>query len=264
MKTKRFLAQHFLVSKMIKEKIIDTVRPFLSQANSILEIGPGRGAITEGLSSLDKPLIVIEKDKKFVERLPEKYKGITVIEDDAAEFNLDKIEAEMLPTVIVGNLPYYAATDIILNILSSPSKFISAHFMVQHEVSLKFSTKMGEEYYSKYSIWSKAFFKTKVDFKVGKSSFMPPPKVLSAFMTFTPLKQALVDEKDSRDFYRFCSKLFLHPRKKFISNCEEKDKALAESLMTKYGIREDERPVNIPMELCAELFEMIGKRQGGG
>lgn len=251
------MGQHFLVSEKIRGMIIETVSKDLSGAASILEIGPGRGAITEGLSGLGKPLILIEKDPKLAGRLGEQYPQASVVEADAAEFDIASLDPGLLPVSIVGNLPYYAATDIMLNLLSAPSKISAAHFMVQHEVALKFSSDVGEEYYSKYSIWTKAFYKTKVDFKVAPRSFSPPPKVLSAVMTFTPFKEPLVDEKESREFYRFCSRMFLHPRKKFISNFEGEERDRAEAALKRRDIKEDARPGTIPAEIVRELFGIL-------
>jgi len=244
---------------MIRGKTLETVSKDVPGANSILEIGPGRGAITEGLSKLGKPLAVVEKDIKFVEKMKEKYPAIAVIEADAAEFDIGSLDLSMLPVSVVGNLPYYAATDIILNLLSAPSKITAAHFMVQHEVALKFSSDAGDEYYSKYSIWAKAFYKTKVDFKVAPRSFSPPPKVLSAVMTFKPLKEPLVEEKDSREFYRFCSRMFLHPRKKLVSSFEGVEKELALTLLHGSGLKEDSRPGEISAEIFARLFAAVHK-----
>lgn len=261
MKTKRFMGQHFLVSEMIRGKILETVSKEIAGANSILEIGPGRGAITEGLSKLGKPLAVVEKDVKFVERMKEKYPAIAVIEADAAEFDIASLDPEMLPVSVVGNLPYYAATDIILNLLSAPSKISAAHFMVQHEVALKFSSDVGDEYYSKYSIWTKAFCKTKVDFKVAPRSFSPPPKVLSAVMTFKPLREPLVNEKDCREFYRFCSKMFLHPRKKLVSNFEGNEKQIALKIMAENCVKEEARPGAIPAGIFNQLFGILHERK---
>jgi 16S rRNA (adenine1518-N6/adenine1519-N6)-dimethyltransferase len=241
--------------------ILETIKDHLLPAESILEIGPGRGSITEGLSGLGKPLFAVEKDKKYVERMAEKFEQITVIEADAADFDLSTLDQKMLPAMIAGNLPYYAATDIILNLLSVPSGISSAHFMVQHEVAMKFSSDAGDEFYSKYGIWAKTFYEVKYDFKVSRKAFKPPPKVLSAFMTFKPLIDPLIDEANSREFYRFCSRLFLHPRKKFISNLDGESKAVAESLMNQRGIREDERPANIPMQIFVELFRQIGEKK---
>ena len=137
MKTKRFMGQHFLISEKIRGMIIDTVSKELSGAASILEIGPGRGAITEGLSGLGRPLILVEKDPKLAGRLGEQYPQASVVEADAAEFDITSLDPALLPVSVVGNLPYYAATDIMLNLLSAPSKIRAAHFMVQHEVAQK-------------------------------------------------------------------------------------------------------------------------------
>ncbi len=260
MKTKRFMGQHFLVSEKIRGMILETVSKDVVGANSILEIGPGRGAITEGISKLDKPLLVVEKDIKFVDKMKEKYPAIAVIEADAAEFDISSLDPALLPVSVVGNLPYYAATDIILNLLSAPSKIRAAHFMVQHEVALKFSSDVGDEYYSKYSIWTKAFYKTRIDFKVAPRSFNPPPKVLSAVMTFTPLKEFFVDENDSREFYRFCSKMFLHPRKKFLSNFEGEQRQVALKILAGHDIKEDARPGTVPAGICKTLFGFLHER----
>lgn len=243
-----------MVSEAIKEKINGVLKEHDKSARSALEIGPGNGAITDMVLDLGLPVTAIEKDESLAEGLGEKFKKLEVLSADAEEFDLSKIDAEMLPTMIVGNLPYYAATDIILNVLSLPSKISSAHFMVQREVALKFGSDAGEEYYSKYSVWAKAFYGVRIEFNVKQGAFSPPPKVLSAFISFIPLKAPLIDEEESAAFFKFCKEMFIHPRKKFLSNFEGEGRTVAEAFLEKYGVKKGARPAEISHECFAGLF----------
>lgn len=217
MKNKRFLGQHFLISKIIKEKICDIVNEYLHLCNSLLEIGSGDGAITESLLKFNKPLFAIEKDPNLVKILKEKYRNLILFKEDARTFNLDQIDKKFFPIQVVGNLPYYAATEIILNILFHPSKISSSHFTVQKEVAKKFSSKTNEEYYSKYSVWTAVFYETKKEFDIKSGAFSPPPKVLSSFITFIPREEGILREKDAAKFFNFVENIFIHQRKKVLS-----------------------------------------------
>ncbi|MCX7829481.1 MAG: 16S rRNA (adenine(1518)-N(6)/adenine(1519)-N(6))-dimethyltransferase RsmA [Acidobacteria bacterium] len=221
MKNKRFLGQHFLISTKIKEKILSIIKRYLPMCNSILEIGPGEGAITEFLAHLNKPLFAVEKDSRLIRQLKEKNQEITLFEEDARIFKIETIEEKFFPVMVVGNLPYYAGTEIILNLLSNPSKISSAHFTIQKEVAMKFSSKVSEEYYSKYSVWADAFYDTKIDFHIGKGAFSPPPKVVSSFLTFVPKKDFSLSEFDSLVFFDFVQRIFHYPRKTFLSNLQK-------------------------------------------
>lgn len=221
MKNKRFLGQHFLISKKIKDKICDTVSGYLHLCKSILEIGPGDGALTEYLLKFNKPLFAIEKDPNLVKILKEKYRNLILFEEDARTFNLDHIDKKFFPIQIVGNLPYYAATEIILNFLFHPSKISSSHFTVQKEVAKKFSSKTNEEYYSKYSVWTNLFYETKKEFDIKSGAFSPPPKVLSSFITFIPREEGILREKDAVNFFNFVENIFIHQRKKVFSNLSQ-------------------------------------------
>ncbi|GEM_PF-352853 len=252
MKNKRFLGQHFLNSEKIKYKILDTVKKYERYCNSILEIGPGDGAITEELLCLNKPVFAVEKDKNLSLLLKKKYSNLNLFECDARSFEMSKIGSNFLPVLLIGNLPYYASTDIILNLLSNHSKISSAHFTIQKEVALKFSSPAGEKYYSKYSVWAEIFYNTLIEFEIKRGAFSPPPKVLSSFITFIPEKQPCITEFDSLSFFLFVEKLFQHPRKKI------------KTLFEKFGINNklvdfdrsilDSRAKELPASIFAQLF----------
>lgn len=255
MKNKRFLGQHFLNSEKIKYKILGTIEKYEMLCNSILEIGPGKGAITEKLINLNKPVFAVEKDNNLSLLLKKKYSKLTLFECDARSFEISKIESNNLPVLVIGNLPYYAAKDIILNLLSNPSKISSAHFTLQKEVALKFSSSVGEKYYSKYSIWANTFYNTIIEFEIKRGAFSPPPKVLSSFMTFVPKIHPALIETESLKFFSFLEKVFWHKRKKFISNLQNLGIKGDEDFLS--TISKDLRPTEITPQYFISAYKSI-------
>ena len=156
---KKKLGQHFLKDEVIISKIIDSFN--LSYGDTLVEIGPGNGALTDKIINLVKKLILIEYDEKFFDLLKNKYthSNIEIYNADARIFDYLKIIDKDKPYIIIGNLPYYASNPIIRNILKSshtPEKMI---FMVQKEVAEQICAKEG--YYSFLSAYINIFANAK-------------------------------------------------------------------------------------------------------
>lgn len=244
-----------MISQNVKEKIFETVNRYALRCKSILEIGPGKGAITEPLLRLDKPVFAVEKDNLLSIKLKEKYNNLTLLEEDARSFSLDSIKKNFYPIMLVGNLPYYAATDIILNLLSNPSKISSAHFTIQKEVALKFSSLVGQKYYSKYSVWAYCYYDSKIEFSIGKGCFYPPPKVVSSFLTFIPRENFELNESDSLNFFSFIEKIFQHQRKKIVPLIEKMGSDDCASFLD----NRNARAKDIAAEKYAQIYKNLQK-----
>lgn len=253
MKNKRFLGQHFLISQNIKDKIFETAEKYAPLCKSILEIGPGTGAITQILLRLNKPFFAVEKDNILSHNLKEKFRNLVLFEEDARSFSFESIEKKFYPMMIIGNLPYYAATDIMLNLLAYPSRISSAHFTIQKEVALKFSSSTGQKYYSKYSVWTHCYYDTKIDFSIGKGCFSPPPKVTSSFLTFIPKDYFELDESDSLKFFSFLEKLFQQQRKKIAPLIEQITAVDSEKFLN----NKNARAKDIPEEKFVLIFKNL-------
>jgi 16S rRNA (adenine1518-N6/adenine1519-N6)-dimethyltransferase len=252
MKDQRYLGQHFLKSKKIRDKIVDVIKKNCPDAEILLEIGTGEGFLTEELLKLEVPYLAVEKDKQLVQEVKERFGSIDVFEGDARDFEIETLKK---PVMVVGNLPYYAAKEIIFNLLKKPSIISSAHFVVQYEFALKFLSKVNEEYYSKYSVWASNYYKVEKEFVIEREVFSPPPKVKSMLISFYPKKNPEVSEEQSLVYFKWCEKLFLKRRKYFISNFDEKRLKKIQLIFEEKGVSLKSRAEEIEPEIFEKIFE---------
>ncbi len=205
---KKSLGQNFLIDKNICRRIVAALAP--TENDLILEIGPGRGALTEFLVQSDHyGLQVLEKDKALAAILARKYPDVQIIEGDALSFDWNAVQTETLKTKslkFVGNLPYNIASRLIWDIVSIPRRFERAVFMVQHEVALRLCAASGSRQYGALSVWVQAFCTVDYLFKVPPTVFRPQPKVNSAVLCFRPLHSCLspIHSKALSDILKLC------------------------------------------------------------
>lgn len=178
---KRSLGQNFLTDANIARKIVDSlgIRP----GDPVLEIGPGRGALTRHILEREPgALAIIEKDDALAEALLAEHGGISLAGRDALEFDW----AGLAPDAgwrIVGNLPYNVASPIIWDIVSQ-ARYAAAVFMVQLEVGQRLAAAPGGKDYGALSVWVQSHAQVELLFKVPPQVFIPRPKITSAVMRF--------------------------------------------------------------------------------
>lgn len=182
-KLRKRLGQNFLLSKRIAQKIVEFAN--LSSNDSVLEVGPGKGILTEILLKklTNGNLIAVEKDKKLVEFLKQKFsssKNLTLVLNDILKLNLSRFKLSSLRYKIVANLPYYLTSRFICSFLQSklpPSKMV---LMVQKEVAERITAKNSQK--NILSINVKAYGQPKILKIVPAKYFSPRPKVDSAIL----------------------------------------------------------------------------------
>jgi len=186
---KRF-GQNFLIDQGIIRDIVRSVHP--KPDDYIVEIGPGKGAITELLADQCEHLSVIELDRDLVPWLKvkfEKYPGFQLFQADALAFDFAQLIHADQPLRIVGNLPYNISTPLIFHLLSYAGQVRDMHFMLQKEVVKRMAAQPGESAYGRLGIMVQYFCEVENLFDVPPSSFSPAPKVDSAIVRLTPHKQ---------------------------------------------------------------------------
>ncbi len=195
---KRF-GQHFLNDPRILARIVDTLAP--TPEETVIEIGPGRGALTDVLVARARRVIAIEIDRDLAPRLRERYAGdgrLTVIEDDVLKVDLGAAAAG--PYVLAGNVPYNITTPILFHALRRPRP-ARAVYLVQREVAERVVAPPGSETYGALSVNVQSVAQAELVFKVPAGAFQPPPKVESAVLRITPRPDPVVSE-DEEDAYR--------------------------------------------------------------
>jgi 16S rRNA (adenine1518-N6/adenine1519-N6)-dimethyltransferase len=190
---KRSLGQNFLINTYIIDNIIQFSG--LKQGETVLEIGPGKGALTKKLAEIAGKVVAIEKDNDLAEDLKVHFKrqpNIEVVNADILESDMTSIV--QAGSLMVANLPYNIATVIITGLLNFPSHFSSITVMVQKEVGERICAKPGSRSYSALSVLMASCFNTSLGPVVGPGNFFPKPKVDSILIRLLPKDDPLSPE----------------------------------------------------------------------
>ena len=219
-RAKKSLGQHFLVSEPVIGRIADTCRFLSKESAGVVEVGPGRGALTRRLSHLGKPLALVELDGALAEDLRERFPTAEVHEADARAFDWCSLarRSGLHPWLLAGNLPYNAGTQILWRVLFRRDTFSGAVVMLQVEVARKFCAGAGEEGYGPYAAWADPWLERRILFTVKPGAFRPQPKVTSAVCSFAPRREIAASTGIMPVYWNFVSTAFAQPRKTLLSN----------------------------------------------
>jgi len=208
---KRF-GQNFLVDQQIINQIVSTISP--KKNDHIIEIGPGKGALTLPLIDYLENIHVIEIDRDLIALLQKKNNiKITIHESDALVFNFDQFKQKIR---IVGNLPYNISSPLLFHLLNFRDNIIDMTFMLQKEVVDRIVAPPGSKVYGRISVIMQTFFDTELMFVVPKESFDPQPKIESAILYLKTKKQSLV--QNSKPLEEIV-KIAFSQRRKTLKNC---------------------------------------------
>jgi 16S rRNA (adenine1518-N6/adenine1519-N6)-dimethyltransferase len=180
-KAKKSLGQHFLTDKNIAGKIVSSLQSPINQ--TILEIGPGTGALTQFLVKIPNDFFAIEIDPESIQYLKEIFPERNfIIEGDFLKINLIQFK---LPISIIGNFPYYISSQIFFRVLDFKDSIHEVVCMVQKEVAERIASPPGNKTYGILSVLLQSFFHIEYLFTVHEHCFSPPPKVKSAVIRLT-------------------------------------------------------------------------------
>ena len=186
-KARKRFGQNFLTNQTIIQKIVNSIAP---QADDCLvEIGPGKGAITQHLIAACPSLQVIELDKNLIPILLAqfaKYPEFGIHQHDALQFDFNSLRKNNKPLRIVGNLPYNISTPLIFHLLSFQAGIQDMMFMLQKEVVQRLTASENEKHYGRLGIMVQYYCKVEYLFDVPPESFDPMPKVDSAIVRLEP------------------------------------------------------------------------------
>lgn len=189
-KARKRFGQNFLIDHGIIRDIVRAVHPHKDDV--IVEIGPGKGAITQLLADSCDNLSVIELDRDLVPWLKvkfEKHPNFQLYQADALQFDFAKLVTNEQPLRIVGNLPYNISTPLIFHLLSYSSTVRDMHFMLQKEVVKRMAAQPGDSAYGRLGIMVQYYCEVENLFEVPPTSFDPAPKVDSAIVRLVPYKE---------------------------------------------------------------------------
>ena len=182
--------QHFLAAPALAERILDAAR--LSTADTVLEVGPGDGALTRGIAARCLRLAAVEIDPLRADALAREFAGnprVQIVRGDILEKNYEEWLAGFGwdgPAVLIGNLPYNAATPILSRAIEEPRAIARTVATVQREVARRFAARPGAAEYGYLSVRAAAFARPRILFDLPPSAFRPQPKVVSSVLELSP------------------------------------------------------------------------------
>jgi len=186
---KRF-GQNFLISREIVTRIIAAIAP--QPGETLVEIGPGLGALTEPLLEQVEHLHVVEIDRDLIARLRGRFppSRLTIHEGDALKFDFFELNSGESGLRVVGNLPYNISTPLLFHLAGYADRLRDMHFMLQKEVVDRMVSPPGGHEYGRLSVMLQYRFAMERLFPVPPEAFAPAPKVASAIVRMTPLPAA--------------------------------------------------------------------------
>jgi len=224
-KAKKSLGQNFLKSETALRKIIEAGE--IKENDVILEIGPGKGALTKQLLVSSCQLIAVEKDKNLYELLKSKFQEevlssqLELVHNDILEFNLESYKLLAKSYKLIANIPYNITGAILKKFLTEKNQPETMVLMVQREVAQRILARDEKE--SILSISVKAYGEPRMIAKVDKRCFSPAPKVNSAIIAIKNISRKFFEDNkiDEEKFWEIVKAGFAHKRKKLSSNLKD-------------------------------------------
>jgi 16S rRNA (adenine1518-N6/adenine1519-N6)-dimethyltransferase len=270
------LGQHFLTSEPVAARILDALGDLSKQ--TVMEIGPGRGVLTTPLVRRARRVVAIELDRVLAAQLRMQFAlfpNIEIIEGDILAIDLNTLfgpkPGASRPGLaftpqcvrVVGNLPYYITSDILLHLFTARQCFDEIIIMVQKEVADRLAAEPGGSEYGLLSATAQLYARIEKLFDVPPSAFAPPPKVQSAVVRLTlepQLERLGVDEKG---FINFLKLSFGQKRKTLWNNLKSNypERALRAAL-AQADVKPTVRAEALPLDKSAAIFRHLASQNG--
>ena len=251
---KKELGQNFLVNEKTIEEIIQLID--VKEDDILLEIGPGLGALTNNLIGKTKNYSVVEYDAKFVDYLTRAYgeKEINIIKNNILKYK------DFSANKVIGNLPYYITSDILLYVAINFGNLEKAVFMIQKEAYERITAKKGTKEYNALNLVLDYVFSITKNMNVSKTSFFPMPQVDSVVLTLNKRKD--IDKSLIKPLLICTRAMFLNRRKTIYNNlnCLVKNKDTTNLILEKLGliptVRAEELDIKDFIALTNELLNL--------
>ena len=266
------LGQNFLADVGAAEKIVDALGDVSESV--VMEIGPGKGALTQVLARRAKRLIAVELDRMMSAELRFKYRlqpQVEIIEADVLKLDFRTVLNRTIgplndlrplkpsPARVVGNLPYYITSDILLRLFEFHDQFDVIVIMVQREVADRIAAEPGSRDYGLLSATAQLYAKVEKLFTLPPQAFSPPPKVHSTVLRMTIAPRFAELQINPVEFIGFLKTAFAMKRKTLLNNLKKDySEEMIRSTLKESGVRSDVRAEALPLETTAQVFRRLG------
>ncbi len=260
------LGQNFLTDPNARLRIVEALGDISS--DTVLEIGPGRGALTSLLATRARNLIAVELDRALAPRLTETWQHaqhVAILHADILELDLSEVRAMTGvsgegPLVVVGNLPYYITSDILLRLFAQAASVQRAVVMVQEEVADRLAASSGISAYGVLSATAQMHARVEKLFALPPEAFSPPPSVTSAVVRLEMRPRFEELQVERIGFLRFLQTCFRQKRKTLLNNL--KGTGIAEisdisAAVENAGLDPAIRAEAVPLETMALIYRRL-------
>jgi 16S rRNA (adenine1518-N6/adenine1519-N6)-dimethyltransferase len=254
-RAKRRLGQHFLADPRLLRRIADALGA--GPDDTVLEIGPGPGGLTEALAERAGRLVAIEKDRDLVPALRARFPAATIVEADALEADWRALAGPRF--LVAGNIPYNITSPLLDKALEPPPP-ARVVFLVQKEVADRVTARAGDPAYGALSAGVQSVAAAERLFTVPAGAFRPRPKVDSAVLRLTPLAEPLVTAAEQGSYRRLVVGLFGFRRKQLARGLRELtgwEPARVAEILERVGIAPSARPETVTPAAFAALLRAL-------
>lgn len=258
LKPKKSLGQNFLVNKKIYQFIAEEIAP--QKGEVILEVGPGEGILTSYLAESGAEVIAVEKDRRLIPILKEKFKSqknVIIIEGDILKFDPLNYNLKAATCKLVGNIPYYLTSYLLRIVLEEWPKPKLILFMVQKEVAKRIVAKPSEM--SLLALAVQFFATAKIIRNVSKNNFRPAPKVDSALIKIIP-KTVSYSKEFQKKFFELAHAAFENKRKQILNSLVKNlklEKDFITQKLAEVKIEPNRRPETLSLEEWEKLTKLL-------
>lgn len=258
---RKSLGQHFLNSGRIVNRMIEALGA--GPTDTVVEVGPGRGALTHDLAAACGRLILVEKDERFAAEHARRFADdprVEVHEDDATTFDLADVAPPGAGLLVIGNLPYNAGGPILFNLLRRRDRIARLVLMFQREVAQRLCAPPGDRNHGAVSVLVRTKGDIRLLLDVSPGKFVPPPKVWSSVVLVEPAgaDPSASAVADDPAFERFAHAVFAQPRKTVINSLSDglgRPKETLAPALAAAGIDPAARPSAVTVAQVVALFQ---------
>jgi 16S rRNA (adenine1518-N6/adenine1519-N6)-dimethyltransferase len=250
---RRSLGQHFLSSPSLALRIVELFGP--APGETVIEIGPGRGALTAPLLAAGARVTAVEVDPRLAADLQSRFgehPGFTLVVADILRTDIARL-AGPAPARVLANLPYAITGEVLVRLFAAAGRISDMTLMLQREVVNRLVADPGGKVYGSLSVLAQYFTEPRILMKLGPGSFKPPPAVSSTLVAM-PLRRAReLSAEQERAYPAFVRMLFARRRRTLLNNLKAGGVADAELKLERAGIAPSRRPETLSRTECLKL-----------